>query len=393
MIHYTKPACWVKFDYEEVFQILTSAKAAVLSLGSIPIQRDWAEKLQVVQLKREVAGTSRIEGADFTDKELEEALGDDPEALITRSQKQAAATMRAYKWISGLPEDQPITKELILQIHRLIVTGADDDHCEPGELRKEDQNVTLGSPRHRGVEGGPECENVFNTLCDVVSSVFPKYDPLIQALALHYHFSVMHPFLDGNGRTARALEALVLQRTGLRDTLFIAMSNYYYEEKASYLKALAEVRTQNYNLTPFLLFGLKGIQLQCKRLFDEIRVNMSKSLFRNVMYDMFNRLKTTRKRVIAERQMEILKLLLNRNHSLEEMWEKTRYSYASLSNPYPAFIRDLNYLIQLKAISYDKPDEKKYDLFVRLDWATEITETEFYERVKEMPKAKTYKFL
>jgi Fic family protein len=41
----------------------------------------------------------------------------------------------------------------------------------------------------------------------------------------------MHPFLDGNGRTARALEALMLQRTGLRDTLLIAMSNYSYEQK------------------------------------------------------------------------------------------------------------------------------------------------------------------
>ena len=52
----------------------------------------------------------------------------------------------------------------------------------------------------------------------------------------------MHPFLDGNGRTARALEALMLQRTGLRDTLFIAMSNYYYEHKINYLNALNDTR-------------------------------------------------------------------------------------------------------------------------------------------------------
>lgn len=51
----------------------------------------------------------------------------------------------------------------------------------------------------------------------------------------------MHPFLDGNGRTARAVEALMLQRAGLRDALFIAMSNYYYDEKTVYLAALAEV--------------------------------------------------------------------------------------------------------------------------------------------------------
>ena len=61
----------------------------------------------------------------------------------------------------------------------------------------------------------------------------------------------MHPFLDGNGRTARALEALLLGRAGLRDSAFIAMSNYYYDEKAKYLAALAETRERDHDLTGF----------------------------------------------------------------------------------------------------------------------------------------------
>jgi Fic family protein len=40
-------------------------------------------------------------------------------------------------------------------------------------------------------------------------------------------FAAMHPFADGNGRTARALEALLLQRAGLREACFIPMSNYF----------------------------------------------------------------------------------------------------------------------------------------------------------------------
>lgn len=75
-----------------------------------------------------------------------------------------------------------------------------------------------------------------------VRTVYNKHDPLIQALALHYHFAAMHPFMDGNGRTARALEALVLQRAGLTDKAFIAMSNYYYDEKNAYVSSLSEVR-------------------------------------------------------------------------------------------------------------------------------------------------------
>lgn len=128
----------------------------------------------------------------------------------------------------------------------------------------------------------------------------------------------MHPFLDGNGCTARAMEAFFLQRCGLRDTLFIAMSNYY-EEKNPYLQALADVRANGHDLTPFLSFGLKGIELQCRRLFDEIRVNVSRALYRNLMFDLFNRLKSARKRVIAERQIKILTLLLDRTMTFGEL--------------------------------------------------------------------------
>jgi Fic family protein len=204
----------------------------------------------------------------------------------------------------------------------------------------------------------------------------------------------MHPFLDGNGRTARALEALVLQRTGLKDALFIAMSNYYYEEKPYYLSALAEVRSHGHDLTPFVKFGLQGIEKQCKRLLAEITTNVRKALFRNVMFDLFGRLRSQRKRFMAERHLEILKLLLKTESlTLDELVSATKPKYHSLQNPFKALIRDLNYLISLRAIRHEKAGEGRYRFFARLEWATEITETDFFSFVKRMPKAKTYGFL
>ena len=394
MIQYRFPDNWIRYDFTKVALSLMSAKAAILSLTNIPYQRSWTEQLQVVQLKREVAGTSRIEGADFTEKELDAAMSESPEQLFTRSQRQAAAAVRTYRWIAQLSSDRSIDSSLIREVHRMIITGADDDHCPPGELRKGDVNVTFGMPAHRGAEGGTECESAFEELCRAVQEQFREHDPLIQALALHYHFAAMHPFLDGNGRTARALEALMLQRVGLRDTLFIAMSNYYYEEKNNYLNTLAQVRAADNDLTAFLIFGLKGIEVQCNRLFAEIRKNVAKALFRNVMFDLFNRLLTTRKRVIAERQIELLKLLLSVDVlTLEELEKRTAAIYKPLKNPYKALIRDINYLLRLRAIGYNKLPENRYELFARLEWPTEITETEFFESVKEMPKAKTHGFL
>lgn len=397
VIQYTLPSGWIKYDALALVEELTTAKAAVMALTTIPYQRQWAIELEQIQLKREVAGTSRIEGADFTDRELDMALKESPEELLTRSQRQAHAAVQTYRWIAKLEADRPVDAALIREVHRRLVTGADDDHCEPGTVRTQDHNVTFGVPRHRGCNGGDECTNAFEKLTLALSHEFRGHDPVIQALALHYHLAAMHPFQDGNGRTARAVEALLLQRAGLRDKLFIAMSNFYYEEKDEYLKALSEVRANDYNLTPFLRFGLRGLAVQCHRLFREIRNQVSKALFRNVMFDLFNRLETKRKRVMKERQIEILKVLLRvETMELEQLIHETGHHYKGLSDPRLAVIRDLNSLLHLRAlglVTTKTGSENRYDINIRLEWATEITESAFFEKAKSFPKAKTYQLL
>ena len=57
-----------------------------------------------------------------------------------------------------------MTSEFILNIHRRIVTGCDDDRCQPGGLRPDGWNVTFGTPRCRGVEGGRGCRAAFDDL-------------------------------------------------------------------------------------------------------------------------------------------------------------------------------------------------------------------------------------
>ena len=328
------------------------------------------------------------------EKELDAAMRETAEQLETRSQRQAAAALAAYRWIAALPADRPIDEALIREVHRRIVTGCDDDHCPPGRLREEGQNVTFGAPRHRGVEGGTACSTAFGQLAEALGTQFRGHDPLVQALALHYHFAAMHPFLDGNGRTARALEALVLQRSGLRDTLFIAMSNYYYEQKPAYLSALADARAGDHDLTPFLKLGLRGIETQCRRLFAEIRDHIKKALFRNTVTDLFGRLRSPRKRVMTGRHVQILNLLLDKGElSFHALREQTRYLY-TVGNPQKALVRDLNYLLGLGAMKGRRSEEDAAALLsVDLEWPTQITETEFFRRIKAMPKGKVHGFL
>jgi hypothetical protein len=75
-----------------------------------------------MQLKRGVAGTSKIEGADFTDHELDVALRPNvrPEELLTRSQRQAHSAVQTYRWIATVPDDRPVDGGLICEVHRRI---------------------------------------------------------------------------------------------------------------------------------------------------------------------------------------------------------------------------------------------------------------------------------
>lgn len=400
MIRYELPRRWILYDAGAIMAALVEAKAAVQALTTLPYQKSWIEALQELQLKREVAGTSRIEGAEFTEQELDEAIRPDasPEELRTRSQRQANAAMRTYRWIGTLPVDRPISAELVREVHRSLVTGCDEDHCPPGVLRGRDTNVTFGIPPHRGAEGGPSTEDAFAGLLQSAQTEFRDHDPLVQAMALHYHLAAMHPFLDGNGRTARAMEALLLRRAGLTDRAFVAMSNYYYDEKPSYLRILSEVRQGSHDLTPFLIFALRGVRVQCKRLTAEIRKQMQKALYRDTMYSLFNRLKTKRKRVIGERQIEILKILLEeREVDVGELKKGTQFAYKSVQNGTHAFFRDILQLDQLQAISLemrdDSSDVEDIKVSINLNWPQEIDEGEFLRRMKTMPKGKTFKFL
>jgi len=393
MIRYRMPTRWIHYNATELVRELTEAKGMIMLLKSIPYQRRWVDALQQMQLKLEVAGTSKIEGADFSGNELDAAMKETPEQLFTRSQKQAHAATQTYRWIATIPEDRPIDEELIREIHRRIITGADDDHCPPGKFRECSQNVIFGTPQHRGVEGGEECLQAITRLVQAVQQEFGEHDPLIQALAIHYHLGAMHAFLDGNGRTARAVEALMLQRAGLRETAFIAMSNYYYDEKKGYLTSLNDVSDRDHDLTPFLRFGLRGIAIQSQRLAFEIRKHVSQEIFRSFAHDLFTRLLSPKKTVIAERQLSILEKLLQTDEiEFQELINFFLDKYTSIKNPRKAIVRDLVHLAELRAIHVSRK-EKGFMISARLEWPSEMTDGEAFEIIKKLPKAKTRSFL
>lgn len=82
MILYERPQNWMRYELQAILPELTGAKAALISLTAMPYQKSWAEKLQAVKSKRGIAGTLRMEGADFTERELDAALQESPRNFL-----------------------------------------------------------------------------------------------------------------------------------------------------------------------------------------------------------------------------------------------------------------------------------------------------------------------
>ena len=286
---YIVPQNWIRYDAAAVFNLLVEAKTAAAVLRQMPYLHQWIEQAHEEQLRLEAAGTSRIEGAEFTPREQEEALSSDISHVseLTRSQRQLRCANETYRWLQSQPIDRLVNSEFIKEIHRRIVTGCDDDHCEPGALRSDGQNVLFGIPRCRGAEGGSECQTAFDALRTAIAGEFRQHDPIIQAIAVHYHLGAMHAFDDGNGRTARALEAFMLRRAGVNDVVMVSLSNYYYEHQEEYRAALHQSRQFGHNITPFLMFALRAINDRCNSLTKEIKSNHQRLLFREFTNSLF----------------------------------------------------------------------------------------------------------
>ena len=382
---YFVPRRWVHYDPSAVFHLIVEARTAGGVLNRMPYLPQWIEQAHEEQLRLEAAGTSRIEGAEFTQREQDEALAPVPSGTtkLTHSQRQLRAADATYRWLRSQPSEQPVSAEFIREIHRRIVTGCDDDQCEPGRTRPDGWNVTFGTPRCRGAEGGRECSEAFEGLAAAIAGEFQRHDRLIQAIASHYHIGAMHPFGDGNGRTARALEAFMLRRAGVNDVIMVSLSNYYYEHKDEYLTALYETRKNGHDLTPFLKFALPAVAERCNVVAEAIATNHRRVLFREFARSLFGKLLSPRRRVLAQRQLEILEILLDAGPTKPpDLVVRGRTLYLGLKYPDRAMVRDLFGLLELSAIILDQGR-----IAANLDWPQLFAESELLDRYENMPSA------
>lgn len=146
-------------------------------------------------------------------------------------------------------------------------------------------------------------------------------NPFIRAALAHYHFCLIHPFGDGNGRTARLIEALLLQTSNVK-YVPKELSNYYYRTVDDYYISFSKSIKLKKDVTPFLAFMLTGSIESLQNIKQSIVYFIRKFSLRD-----FYAFEKRNKR-ITKRQFDLLLLLLDNpiKFTLKDLLEKTPFS-------------------------------------------------------------------
>ena len=218
-------------------------------------------------------------------------------------------------------------------------------------MRPDGWNVSFGRPTYRDAEGGSECQSAFDGLCAAIAGEFWQHDPIIQGVAEHFHIGSIHPFGDGNGRTARSLEAFMLQCARVNDEIMVSLSNCYYEHKDECLLSLNQSRQKGHDITSHLSFALNAIIARCNAVSGEFANQHRRILFHEFAGSMYGQLRSSRRRALGERQLRILEMMLDEAFiHLESIWPL----YKGLKNPDRAVVRDMLDLLELGPVIQNK---------------------------------------
>lgn len=193
--------------------------------------------------------------------------------------------LNALKYIEKIvAEKKPITEKVILKIHKLVtdktLAPQFSGHYRPGPIYVVRRQ--FGVPQET-LYTGPEAKHVPKLMADFIVWLknSKEISPVIVAGIAHLEIAAIHPFNDGNGRTARALATLMLYERGYDFRRLFALEDYYNTNRPAYYKAVnvgktyAERRT---DITSWLEYFVKGF----KEEIDEVKSKILPLANRNI---------------------------------------------------------------------------------------------------------------
>ncbi len=229
----------------------------------------------VAGLIEEAINSSLLEGAATTRREAKDLLrsGRSPRTIDERM------VFNNYRTMQNLRRDlkMPLTVDMVLDIHRMVTDGTLDRPEEVGRFQQiGEKRVYVSGPDPNDIyHRPPPAHDLPDRMQDLVDFANAGEDqgfvhPVVRAIALHFQLAYVHPFVDGNGRTARALFYRSLLRQGYWLAEFLSISRLLHQAPVQYQRAFLYAETDGGDLTYFLLHQLDVLCGAIEDLFETL---------------------------------------------------------------------------------------------------------------------------
>ena len=250
-------------------------------LDAAELKNDWIKHMQSEALVLEAHHSTHIEGSQLTldqahlilsGEQVDNVRPDDRQELL--NYKEAMGFVSDY-----LDKKTEITEGLIKNIHHIIVKDVRGGTLEPGHYR-EVQNYIVNTATEEVIYTPPEPEKVpelMKEFAEWLNNVGDIPPALVAGIAQH-KFVDIHPFIDGNGRTARVLCTLILYLNGYDFKRLFSLSEFYDKNRPGYYHAIQTVRQDDLDLTPWLEYFVDGLKTQMQEVKERGEVIIKKEV-------------------------------------------------------------------------------------------------------------------
>jgi Fic family protein len=223
---------------------------------------------------QEAITSSQLEGAATTREVAKEMLraGRPPRDRSERMILNNYVTMQRIRDL----RDNDLTPELIFELHRRVTEDTLDKPDAAGRLRRADEDVRVEDIEGTVFHAPPPASELparLIALCAFANGQTPDFfvHPVIRAIILHFWLAYDHPFIDGNGRTARALFYWEMLRQKYRLFEFVSISQILLRAPTRYARAFLHTETDENDLTYFIVHQAEVIREAVEALHSYVR--------------------------------------------------------------------------------------------------------------------------
>ena len=308
--HISFKANW-KVD-EKISNLLGQCYAYINSILNTPIRPDYHRQLLGVFLNKGALATTAIEGNTLSEEDLFRIQsGRDLEPSRKYQQKEVENILAAFNTILNelISEKNPavISPELIRRLNKMVGESIGEAFGgNPGQFRR--RNVVVGTYRPPSFE---MVEGLAQKFCDWLIQNFhyrqeQHFDEaVLEAIISHVYIAWIHPFLDGNGRTARLLEFYILMRAGVPGITSHILSNHYNTTRTEYYRQLQQA-SETGDLSAFIRYALEGFRDGLENTIGVIHKNQREITWNNYVQDITEKMQDEGKNQKTLRRIRLL---------------------------------------------------------------------------------------